>query len=247
MSGDIACCTVFGMFIGLGLFLDGLRRYKEKQYILNTPTSKVQSAAIGFAEVCGKAEPIETVESAIEKKPASTHEYIVEKWVSSGKNSRWVKIAEGDLRKNFFVNDGTGRLLVDPYGAKIEIPEDKGWTGTYSSAPPNLKQFFDASKIETKGWIFEHKMRFREWFLSPGDTIYAIGTIQDRPGEYAKGSENLIMAENKGHGTKMYYISDRTEKEVLDKYYKWAWLQIGGGIALFGAGFFLTILRFMLL
>ncbi|MBI5158512.1 hypothetical protein HY992_00140 [Candidatus Micrarchaeota archaeon] len=247
VDGDAAFVIGMLMLVGLRMFLHGIKRHKEKQHILNTPTSKVQSAAIGFGEVSGKAEPIEIMESVMEKKPAITHKWILERWEKRGKHSTWVKIAENDVRKQFFVNDGTGRLLVDAYGANIEIPKDKGWVGSYSSAPPNLKQFFDSNKISTKGWIFEHKMQFQEWFLSPGDNIYAIGTIQDRPGEYAKGSENLIMTENKGQGAKMFYISDKNEKEVLDKYYKFVGLEVAGGIALFGISFFLTLLRFRML
>ncbi len=246
-DGDPVVCAIFGILFGLGLFWDGLRKYKEKQYILNTPTSKVQSVAVGFAEVAGKAEAAEVGESIVEKKPATYHAWILERWEKRGKHSEWVVVKRGGTPRQFYVNDGTGGLLVNPEGAKVEIPEDYKWEGNYSGAPPLVKKFFEENKISTKGFLFEHKYKFTEWFISPGDPIYAIGTVQDRPGEYAKGHENLVMAENKGPGPKMFYISDRSEKEVLDKYYKWIWPQIAGGIILVGAGLFFTLLRFELI
>jgi hypothetical protein len=38
-----------------------------------------------------------------------------------GKNSEWVKIADESLHVPFFLDDDTGRILVDPQGAEMDI------------------------------------------------------------------------------------------------------------------------------
>lgn len=240
-QGDPVCCAVFGLFVGIGMFIDGLRKYREKQYILGTPTSSVRGAAVGFAELTGKAEAIETGESVVGAKQAITHKWILERWERRGKHSDWVTIKDWDRRPQFYLNDGTGKLLIDPNGADIEIPLDFEWKGKQGSAPDGVKKLIPASG----GFFGGPDYRFREWFISPGDTIYAIGTVQDRPGEYEKGYENLVMAQNRGPGPKFFFISDSGEKTILDRYYgaTGIWLKIAGGIVIFGISLAYVLLR----
>src|SRR5206468_5163955 len=38
-----------------------------------------------------------------------------------GKNSEWVKVAEESLHVPFYIDDGSGKLLVDPSGAEMDL------------------------------------------------------------------------------------------------------------------------------
>ncbi len=79
-------------------------------------------------------------------------------------------------------------------------------------------------------------MRFREYFLEQGDKVYIFGNAGDNPfvedGSSDK-NESDIMIKKKG----FYYISDKSEKEVLKSYS----LKVYGGM-FGGAGLIIVCL-----
>lgn len=234
-------CPIMALIIGFGMIALGFRQYREMQYVNNTPTSTIRGLAVGFAEVCGKIEPIETVSSIIEGKPAVVHRWELERFTGRRKGSDyWGGMAGGEKRKNFYIDDGTGKLLVDSNGAFIEIVPREAWRGTYASAPENVKRIFEEHNLGTGE--AGRQYRLMECFLSPGETAYAIGTVQDRPGMYERGYENLIMAQNKGAGTKFFYISNKKERDVRSMYYfKIGFLVIFGLVFFLGGAFTLLV------
>ncbi len=232
----MVCCQAIGAILGFALLAYGFVKYKEKTAILNTPTSTVRGLAVGLAEVVGKAEGSETTQTIIEGKQAVFHKWILERWQSGRKRGDWVIVKQGEFRKNFFINDGTGRLLVDPAGANAEVTP-VSWAGTFAEAPERVKKFFEENQVKTSVEFFghfEHRFRLQELVIEPGETVYAIGTVQDRLGEYTVGSENLVMVQNKGQGSKVFCISDRSEKQVLEKHYKWVWAYLVIGFIISG-------------
>jgi len=64
-------------------------------------------------------------------------------------------------------------------------------------------------------------MRYRESFIEPSDKLYIIGTAGDNPfiddATAKKGVEDVLI--QKGKHEKLYYISDKSERNVL-KYLK---------------------------
>ncbi len=89
------------------------------------------------------------------------------------------------------------------------------------------------------------KMRFREYFIAPGDKLYILGTAGDNPymeeGTAKHGTEDVMI--HKGSNEKTYYISDRPEKKILRKLlWKTAGGILGGGFLTVGSLFILLYL-----
>ncbi len=226
-----------GFFVGLFFFYKGFVWQKQKQVIENLPTSKIRSLAMGLVEVSGKAvlKPDGVkLKSPFTNKPCVYYKYMIEEYRKQGKNSSWAVIGSGKDYSKFYLQDDTGKVLVNPTGANIDIPHDNIFTSNIGKEPPlSVKNFINKQNIRHESWLgINKRMRYTEWFIEPGDNIYIIGTADDNPElEEGTAQHNVddIMIQ-KGSNNPFYYISDKGEKEVLNSF---KWKVIGG---LFGGG-----------
>ena len=82
-----------------------------------------------------------------------------------------------------------------------------------------MKQFLKINNLRFEGSLFgfNKTMRFRESFIEPSDKLYIMGTAGDNPfvddATTKKGVEDVLI--QKGKHDKFYYISDKSEHEVL--------------------------------
>ena len=109
---------------GLFAFFWGLRCYQRRRLLQNTPVSKVDAVALGPAELCGRAAPHEPLTSPIEQLPCVYWRYKVEELRQTGKSSTWVTIDKGESVEPFYLEDDTGKILVVPSQAQIDIPKN---------------------------------------------------------------------------------------------------------------------------
>jgi len=83
-------------------------------------------------------------------------------------------------------------------------------------------------------------MRYREYFIAPGDKVYIMGTADDNPFVHessSQKSEHDIMIQK---GNSFYYISDKPEKDILGNY---GWKVTGG---LFGGSITIIVCLFVI-
>jgi len=71
------------------LFYGGFRMLRRKRLILNTPTSKVRSAAMGLGEVNGLAVGPYIMNALITGLPCYYHRSMAWQLKQSGKNKSW--------------------------------------------------------------------------------------------------------------------------------------------------------------
>jgi len=219
-DGRIVIYAAVGFFAGIVSFAKGLSSLRLKRLIENTPTSKVRAAAIGLVEVCGEAVPCGgKLSSPFSGKDCIYYKYTIEEYRRSGKHSRWVTVKKGDKRLRFYVQDDTGRILVSPDEASIEIPvDDEYQSGSGQDPSACILNFLDANGINHEGFFGWNKtMRFREYFIAPGDSVYVMGTAENdlsrKRGISENGADDLVI--HKGANNKTFYISDQKEKQVL--------------------------------
>jgi hypothetical protein len=231
---------IIALLIGLGiggvLFFIGISSFKRKLLIENTPTSKIRSIAMGLVEIYGSVVPAEgrLLKSPLTGKDCVYYKYNIEEYRSSGKSGSWVSISSGVKKELFYLKDSTGLVLIEPEGAEIEIGGDfKYQNSVFNSKPPaSVIKFLDASGINYKGFFgFNKQMRFSEQFIAPGDNLYILGDAGDNPymeEALAKSSVEDVMI-HRGPNN-LYYISDKSEKDVLKSFMlkMWAGLIIGG-------------------
>ena len=257
---------IFGILVGIFLFIFGLKELKKKRLIENIPTSKIRSLAMGLVEVFGKVVPSKSgiLKSPFTKKDCVYYRYTIEEYRKQGKNSRWVTLRKEEKVRPFYIRDETGTVLVNPQkkesklpkgsfgmlvpglNAKMDIPLDTEFRSSWGQDPPQkVKDFLSSQNIRYEGILLKinKKMRYREYFIEPNDQLYVIGTAMDNPyveeGSSIQSSEDIMIG--KGKHNKIFYISDKPEKKIL----KNLSLKSFGSIT-FGSVIFVASLAFIL-
>jgi len=176
---------IAGFLVGPWIFMKGFHWYSEKLLIENTPTSKVRSISRGRVELFG--EVVLVNENVFLKSPHSRANCVLYKYIS-GENEEFNSTL-------FYLKDKTGKVLVDPSGAEIDIH------------------------------CLGHSEFIREYCLLPGDRVYVHGTAGGSPlaegGEAQKSEESLMI--KKGKKDSFFYISDKPERELRYLYETKAW------------------------
>lgn len=173
--------TVYSLiFFGFGvwLFFWGFKRLRRKRLIENIPTSTIRGLALGLVEIIGKAKKKSPVKSPLTKTECVLYRYTVERYEQRGKSSRWVMVTQGNsFYCPFWVDDGTGQMLVLPKDAELILPVDYEFvTGWLATIPQNLIEFMQGNGISYQGFLGNYKMRFREWYITEYDSVYVLGT-----------------------------------------------------------------------
>ena len=174
---------IAGACAGVYLFYRGFCLLQRKRLIMNTPSSKVRSAAMGLVEVSGLATGPYTLTAPITGMPCYFYRTMVWQWMQQGKSSGWVKEADDSLHVPFFLEDNTGRLLVNPQGAEMEIHRDfhdEFSSSMFSSSldiPANISNFLLMHGIST-----DKKIKVEEFCIKPKNALFVLGTLASNPG-----------------------------------------------------------------
>lgn len=228
IGGNIIIILIIGFGFGIFLFIAGFSKLKQKRLIENIPTSKIRSLAMGLVEVYGEAiSKKEPLISPLSNSKCVYYRLTVEEYRSSGKSSRWVTIDREEKREQFYVKDETGKVLIDPKKAEIDIPIHYKCESGFRNDPSKAVQTYLKSKNISFESFFgmNKKMRYTEYYIDEKEKIYVMGTagINEDIKASSKGYEKVIIRKE---GRNIYYISDKPEKDVLKKL-RW---QIIGGI-----------------
>jgi len=175
-------CAV-GFCAGIGLFVYGFRLLQRRRLILDTPFSKIRSAAMGMVEISGLAAGPYTMIAPITARPCYYYRTLVWEWKQHGKNKEWVKVAGECMHVPFFVDDNTGRVLVDPRGADLDLHRDfqqefcDSFFTTKDPAPDNVRSF-----LARHGIVTNNKIKVEEFCIKPKNSLFILGTLADNPG-----------------------------------------------------------------
>jgi hypothetical protein len=183
MIRDMDASVAMGVGAGAGLvaFVHGFRAWRRLRLIEDTPTARVRSMALGRVELQGRAGARVELEAPLTGLPCVFFRYEIDEERRSGRRRSWTTIARGDSNaEGFYLADETGRVLVDPTGAELQL--DCDWHATDPTLGPRLVQALDRHGIAPDGWLFRKRLRFREWRIATGDPLYVLGVAQPRPG-----------------------------------------------------------------
>ena len=171
-----------GIAGGIYLFVLGFKMLQRKRLILNTPTSKIRSASLGLVEVNGLAVGPYTLTAPITAAPCFFYRTQAWELRKSGKSNEWQQVADESLHVPFFLDDNTGRLLINPQGAELDIHRD--FHEEYSSSiffdkemPERCRQFL--ARYAVSG---ERKVRVDEYCIKPKNFLFILGTLAENPG-----------------------------------------------------------------
>jgi hypothetical protein len=172
-----------GFCAGIGLFFYGFRLLQRRHLILDTPFSKIRSAAMGMVEIGGLAVGPYTMVAPITERECFYFRTLVWEWKQQGKNTQWVKVAGECMHVPFFVDDNTGRMLIDPRGAHLDLHRDfeqefcDSFFTTKEPAPANVRAF-----LARHGVMTNNKIKVEEFCIKPKNSLFILGTLTHNPG-----------------------------------------------------------------
>ncbi|MDD2655646.1 MAG: GIDE domain-containing protein [Candidatus ainarchaeum sp.] len=251
------CCCIGGfcLFFGLLLIYNGTQRRLLIQRIKNTPTSKVRSAAAGLVELFGKAVCKDGMDSPVSQRRCAFWR-IHGEYYQPGKHGGWRTILRKDSSTPFYLEDETGKMLIDPKGAEVDIPQDFQSTGHLSEKGffgllpqrqlhPNVLALMErdqeiGNKFRSRS---SYNLRITEYFIAEGDPLYVFGNAVLLEGASSHvAHENLTVKKPKGAPM---YISDSHEKRAIDKLNTSMAVQLAIGLALTAIGLFMLLTVFL--
>ncbi|RLB63753.1 MAG: hypothetical protein DRH08_10635 [Deltaproteobacteria bacterium] len=157
-------CTRTGAVPGLiafGFLWYALHFIRLKRKIENTPTSKVRSIAMGLVEVHGKAWRQYALVAPMTQ--SACVYYRLRKYRREEKN-KWRLIKDvNSSHVAFQIDDGTGRVVVDPRGASVKAKTRQ--TGFPGQSPLTFTTFDSAD--ENEKWV--------EDIIYEGTALYVLG------------------------------------------------------------------------
>ncbi len=163
---------IAGVGIGIFLFFRGFPFLKRKRLIQNTPTSTIRGAALGAVEVSGTVVGPYTLISPLSESDCFYYHAVAR---STGEEEK--KVAEEVLYAPFFLDDGTGRLMVDPRGAEMELRPSVD--EEYSPATGDA---FTRHFLVRRGLSSSLPATLQEYCIRPGDQLFVLATLRENPG-----------------------------------------------------------------
>ncbi len=161
-TGLLALLAPFSGFLAL-------RALRRVRAIENTPTSKIRSAHQGYVELIGTCEPAaDPLRTPLTGSPCAWYHCTVERYVRSGKHSRWKTVREVRSEAPLKLLDGTGECLIDPRGAEVLPRTRRIWYG--NSVVPS-----GGAASGLRGIVGGSRYRYTEERIDAGDPLYALG------------------------------------------------------------------------
>ncbi len=223
VSMGAICAGPIFLVIGLALMYAGTSRFTLYRKIQDTPTSKVRSAALGLVELSGKAICLEGIESPVSRARCVYWE-LRGQYYQSGKNGGWKDLFSKKSSRSFYLEDETGKMLILPEGAEIDIPPDLSSTGYLTQSgflgmkrsvlDPKVLSYLETDP-EAKTRFESHssyELRIIESFIAEGDPLFVFGDAMPGGMSSFGGHEDLLVRLGRD---KVMFISDSNEYRAL--------------------------------
>jgi hypothetical protein len=175
--------AVIGAAAGVYWFVTGFRLLQRKRLVINTPSSKVQSAAMGLVEISGLAASPYVMVSPLRRAECYYYRSVAWQLKQQGKNREWVKVAEETLHVPFYVDDGTGKVLVDPRSAEMDLHRDlqQEYHRSVLFNGPEMPRCV-ADFLTRHGVDPDKHIKVEEYCIKPKNFLFVLGTLSQNPG-----------------------------------------------------------------
>jgi hypothetical protein len=182
---------VMGLGASVAAFVGGgwwfLWRFSQARHLLDTPTSKIRSAAQGYVEFYGvlHASGDNQLNAPLTNTACLWWRYKIEQQYLSSEDERsWRTLESRTSEAWLCLEDGTGICMIDPRGAQVRPLTRKVWRSAVRH-PLGL---------DNSGWSgllsSGNDYRYTEERLHAGQPLYAIGDFRSRGG----GRQGLELA-----------------------------------------------------
>lgn len=113
-----------GFVLGLYWFFKGFGTFREYKVIADTPLVPIRSVAMGRVQIHGRAIGEKTLRSPVSNQPCFLYKVDIDRFVSNRQGQgRWSPYLTDEGSVNFYLEDDTGKVLVDPGGTELDVEE----------------------------------------------------------------------------------------------------------------------------
>ncbi|MBU0615975.1 MAG: hypothetical protein KJ601_07845 [Nanoarchaeota archaeon] len=229
VSFGTAMISIVFLISGFFIFKGGFIIKHKYQLIMDIPTSKIRSLAMGIVEISGIVSSNQLIKTPLSNKKCVFYEYSrfnMRNVVDSSINRKEIEnyqdlIDQARSYVNFIVSDQTGRILVLPKDAQLSIKAKNAYIQTKGNTLELLRKLrtpgaqidfqefglktVDPSKVSENN---DQKV-FYEHYIEPNEFVYIMGTAAQST---VKGSGVVIEC---GVNDPFFIISDISEKATL--------------------------------
>ncbi|MEZ4402606.1 MAG: GIDE domain-containing protein [Kofleriaceae bacterium] len=146
------------------------------------PTTIAQAAEGVPIRIAGVVQPGETLTAPLTGRVCVLFEMVVEEHVSNGKSGSWRQRAREVHGVPFAVVDGTGRALIDPRAAQLDVHIDTTTkSGSFDDPTPAERAVLARYQVAGQGWVFNKKLRYREGVFEVGERVTITGVAVREP------------------------------------------------------------------
>lgn len=121
-------------------------------------------------------------------------------------DKEWTELFEETMGVSFAIEDGSGRAIVDPSGAKATVKFD-GYSrsGTLDDATPQEEAILQRHDTKSKGWVFNKSLRYNEGVIEPGERVVVVAKTMRSP----DGSARIFLG---GDHANPLFMTDETDQ-----------------------------------
>jgi len=237
---------------GWWLVKTGFERRKQRQLMEDTPTEKTQSLSVGPSEIKGTAVTAdrEPIPAPFSNDDAVLAKYEIKEYRESNDDDQggsWQTSEEDVVHTPFYLDDGTGSVLVEPHDEATYDLEPEDWTEIYvdsaAKGPQPVRDFvqsvgdvgFPSNRPGT-----ENDRKYRQNLIRDGEDVYVFGTVHPRENATAGATdeERLVVRKVEDEdplAEPMFLLSDDEEKDLVNRR-EWALWRLPVGIGFLVGG-----------
>lgn len=209
-AAGVAMCVVGGWL--------WISRWSRMRHLLDTPTSRIRSAAQGYVELVGVLRNLEDVPplaAPLTAKPCLWWRYRIEEYRGAGKRSSWRIVEQGCSEGLLRLADATGDCLIDPRGARVLPARRDCWNG-------DLRHPRGLPSRGVLAWLTGHRRyRYTEERLHADEPLYAIGEFRTRGGGRQgldlQAAQGQVVCEWKKDYARLLQRFDNNRDGLLDQ------------------------------
>lgn len=122
-DGNLILYATLGFGAGIYWFFKGFKIYRGYRVLADTPEIPIRSIPMGLVEIHGKAKPAaeKLVDSPVTGTPCLFYKVDIEKYIKDKHGGHWSHYKTDLEGLPFYLDDGTGKVLVNPFGAEYDL------------------------------------------------------------------------------------------------------------------------------
>ncbi|HEV2350648.1 MAG TPA: hypothetical protein VG028_12465 [Terriglobia bacterium] len=168
--GSFEFWDAVGFIAGLWMFFKGFKIYREYRVLEDTPEIPIRSIPMGLVHVHGKATGEQPIPSPISHTPCFFYKVDIERWEHHGKGSSWRAYKTDIDGSKFYLDDGSGKVLVDAHGAEYDLEK---------SCQCETGKMMTAGATEDELRRYVSKVQVARVFSFVGKGLASVGHLSD--------------------------------------------------------------------